>query len=361
MIIARSKIVVIGLSLSSSWGNGPATTYRALLGALAARGHEILFLECDRPWYARQRDLANPAFCRLSFYDTVEDLTAFRGDIEAANLVIIGSYVADGIAVVHRVRPWAGLLAFYDIDTPVTLAMLARGDASYISAATIPLYDLYLSFTGGPILRLLENRYGAHRARALFCAVDPALYRPAAVQPLRWHLGYLGTYSPDRQPMLDRLLLEPARAAPDLRFVVAGPQYPDSIDWPANVERIAHLSPVAHAEFYNSQAWTLTLTRADMVAAGYSPSVRLFEASACATPIISDCWEGLEDFLAIGREIVVADTASQVLAYLGWLEKQRKAVGHAARARVLASHTASHRARQLEDFVADFLPATLTA
>ncbi len=353
---------MIGLSLSSSWGNGHATTYRALLGALHARGHDIVFLECDRPWYAQQRDLPDPPFCRLALYDTVDDLSAFRADIEAADLVIIGSYVVDGIAVAQRVRPWAGLLAFYDIDTPVTLSMLARGEESYISACVIPLYDLYLSFTGGPTLRLLESRYGAQAARALFCAVDPSLYRPAPRPPrFRWQLGYLGTYSPDRQVMLDRLLLEPARQSPDLRFVVAGPQYPADIDWPDNVERIEHLSPSDHAEFYNSQAWTLNVTRADMVAAGYSPSVRLFEASACATPIISDWWTGLGDFLAVGREIVVAENAAQVLECLARSEQQRAAIGTAARNRVLASHTATHRARQLEELISGLQPATLTA
>ena len=361
MSVAPRRIVVIGLSLRASWGNGPAPPYRALLRALAARGHDMLFLECDRPWYAQQRDLPDPDFCRLALYDTVDDLDAFRGDIEAADLVVIGSYVVDGIAVAERVRPWAGFLAFYDIDTPVTLAMLARGEASYISAATIPLYDLYLSFTGGPTLRLLENRYGAHRARALFCAVDPALYRPAPLRPFRWQLGYLGTYSADRQPMLERLLLQPARRSPDLRFVVAGPQYPSDVDWPANVERIEHLSPCDHAEFYNSQAWTLNVTRADMVAAGYSPSVRLFEASACATPIVSDGWTGLGDFLTAGREIVVADTAAQVMACLAWPEQRRAAIGQAARTRVLASHTAAHRARELEGLMAAFSPAALTA
>ncbi len=359
---ARSHIVVIGLSLSSSWGNGHATTYRALLRALAERGHDILFLECDRPWYAAHRDLPSPDFCRLALYDDVADLHAYRRDIERADLVIVGSYVVDGVSVARLVRPWARLLGFYDIDTPVTLAMLDRGEATYISAQVIPLYDLYLSFTGGPTLRLLEQRYGARAARALFCAVDPSLYRPASRQAaLRWHLGYLGTYSLDRQPMLERLLLVPARAAPGLRFVVAGPQYPDAIDWPDNVERIEHLPPADHAEFYNSQAWTLNVTRADMVAAGHSPSVRLFEASACATPIISDYWPGLHDLLAIGREIVVAETSAQVLDCLHWPEDRRRAIGQAARARVLAAHTASHRARTLEHLIDSLAAASITA
>ena len=346
------RIVVIGLSLSSSWGNGHATTYRALLRALADRGHTTLFLECDRPWYKQHRDLHNPDFCELAFYDHVGDLHAHRDAIEEADLVIIGSYVVDGVAVARLVRPWASLLAFYDIDTPVTLAMLARGEASYISSATIPLYDVYLSFTGGPTLRLLEQRYGARRAAALFCAVDPTLYRPAVARRApRWALGYLGTYGQDRQPTLDRLLLATARAAPDLRFVVAGPQYPHGIHWPENVERIEHLPPAEHAAFYNAQEWTLNVTRADMVAAGHSPSVRLFEAGACAVPIISDEWAGLTDIFAGGTEIAIARTHQDVLAYLRWPEPRRRALGEAARRRVLAGHTAAHRAATLEAIV----------
>ena len=347
------RIIVIGLSLSSSWGNGHATTYRALLCALAARGHDILFLECDRPWYAQHRDLPDPAFCRLAFYDQPADLASWRGEIAGADLVIIGSYVVDGVHVAELVRPWARLLAFYDIDTPVTLAALARGEHAYISPAIIPLYDLYFSFTGGPTLRLLERRYGARAAHALFCAVDPALYVPApqAAEP-RWHLGYLGTYSADRQPTLERLLIEPARRAPAWRFVVAGPQYPDTIVWPANVDRLEHLPPSKHAGFYNSLGWTLNVTRADMIAAGYSPSVRLFEAAACATPIISDDWAGLGEFLAIGRELVVAGTPAQVLETLAWPAARRRALGKAARRRILESHTADHRAATLEAAVA---------
>ena len=355
------SIVVVGLSLSSSWGNGHATTYRALLSAMAARGHSVLFLECDRPWYAQHRDLPDPDFCRLALYNDVAELDIYRTAIEDADLVIVGSYVVSGVAVAQRLRPWARLMAFYDIDTPVTLALLARNDTSYISEAVIPLYDFYLSFTGGPTLRLLEQRHGARAAHALYCAVNPLLYCPQrSRQSPRWQLGYLGTYSPDRQPALRRLLLEPARALPDARFVVAGPQYPADIVWPANVERIEHLPPSDHATFYNSQAWTLNITRADMVAAGYSPSVRLFEASACATPIISDRWAGLNEILDIGREIMVADTTEQVLAFLRWPEADRDQIGLAARRHVLDAHTADHRAVQLETMVAGFSAVSLT-
>ncbi len=348
------RIVVLGLSLSSSWGNGHATTYRSILKALAARGHDILFLERDVPWYASERDLTEPGYCGLAFYRDLDGLAAHDAAIAAADAVIIGSYVPDGIAVGARVQRVArGAKAFYDIDTPVTLAALDRGECSYLSAALIPGYDLYLSFTGGPTLRRLEGRYGAPMARALYCCVDPALYRPRD-DPTRWDLTYLGTYSPDRQPVLDRLLLEPARRAPHLRFAVAGPQYPADIDWPANVERFEHVSPPDHPEFYGSGRFTLNVTRADMVRAGWSPSVRLFEAAACATPVISDRWAGLEALFEPDRDILLAESAEAALAILTTLpDERRRAIARQARQAVLGAHTAAHRAAELESFLVE--------
>lgn len=344
------KLVVLGLSLSSSWGNGHATTFRALLKAFARRGHEVLFLERDVPWYASQRDLTDPDWCRLAFYPDLAALDAWRAEIAAADAVIVGSYVPEGVAVARLVQAWArGVTAFYDIDTPVTLAKLERGDFEYLSPEVIPGYDLYLSFTGGPTLRDIEARYGAPMARALYCSVDLDLYGPRAV-PTRWDLSYLGTYSDDRQPTLERLLLEPARRRPDLRFVVAGPQYPEGIAWPANVERIEHCPPADHAAFYSASRFTLNVTRADMIRAGWSPSVRLFEAGACATPIVSDRWDGLDSLFGPGREIVLADGPEDVLAAL---ETDARAMGLAARARIEAAHSAGHRAAELEAHLND--------
>ena len=209
------KTVWLGLSITSSWGNGHATNYRGLLAALAQRGHEVLFLERDVPWYAATRDFSAP-FVRL--------------------------------------------------------------------------------------------------------------YRS-----------------------LDELLLTPARARPESRFALAGPQYPEGIDWPANVERLDSLPPAEHAAFYASQRFTLNVTRADMVAAGWSPSARLFEAAACGVPVISDWWDGLDAFFEPGHEILVAGDADDVLRHL---RHGDRAVGHRARERVLAAHTADHRAAELEDHVA---------
>ena len=344
------KLVVLGLTLSSSWGNGHATTFRALLKAFAARGHDILFLERDKPWYAAHRDLGEVDYCRLEFYQSVEDLSRFRREIAGADAVIVGSYVPEGVAVGEAVQRMAGgVTAFYDIDTPVTLAKLGRGDFEYLHPDLIPGYDVYLSFTGGPTLDRIEARYGSPAARALYCSVDPDTYRPLG-GARRWDLSYLGTYSPDRQPVLERLLIEPARACPDRRFVVAGPQYPADIDWPENVERIEHVPPADHPAFYAASRFTLNVTRADMVAAGWSPSVRLFEAGACGTPIISDRWEGIDQLFAPGREIILAETGADVVAALG---QPAEAIGLAARDRTLAAHTAAHRATELETHLAE--------
>lgn len=345
----RLSIVILGLSITSSWGNGHATTFRALVRELDAAGHDVLFLERDQPWYASHRDLPVPPYGRTELYgDLLELHDRFTGAVRQADLVIVGSFVPDGAAVGDWVQREArNITAFYDIDTPVTLARLARGEHVYLRPDQIAGYSLYLSFTGGPTLRRLEREFGSPRARVLYCSVDPALYFP---EPLAhaWDLGYMGTYSDDRQPGVDRLLLQPARQWPQGRFIVAGPQYPGSIEWPSNVQYSAHLPPAEHRAFYNRQRFTLNITRADMVRAGWSPSVRLFEAAACGTPIVSDRWEGIETLFAPGREIVLADGPSEVLAVLrGMAEEDRLQMADRARARILAEHTAAHRADQL--------------
>src|SRR5207237_204512 len=175
-------------------------------------------------------------------------------------------------------------------------------------------------------------------------------------QPHAWDLGYMGTYSDDRQPGVDRLLLQPARQWAQGRFIVAGPQYPEGIAWPGNVEYKPHLPPAEHRAFYNRQRFTLNITRADMIAAGWSPSVRLFEAAACGTAIVSDRWTGIDSVLVPGSEIVIADSTQDVLDVLrGMGEDERLRMAERARARILADHTAAHRALELESHARELL------
>jgi spore maturation protein CgeB len=347
------NIVILGLSITSSWGNGHATNYRALVAALERRGHDVLFLERDVPWYAAARDYDAP---HVRLYGSLDDLRErFDPAIREAELLLHGSYVAD-------VGPWVteaaqGVVAFYDIDTPVTLAGLDAGTCGYLTPELVPRYDLYLSFTGGGILELLERRYRARRARLFHCFVDPEQYRPVEAER-RCGLGYLGTYDRGRQWVLERLLIEPARALPEERFVVAGPKYPPEIEWPPNVERVEHIAPGEHASFYASQGLTLNATRPEMVAAGWSPSVRLFEAAACGVPIVSDWWRGLDELFRPDEEILVARSAADVLRFLTELpETELRRIGRAARDRVLRGHTADHRVRELEAYVAECLEA----
>ena len=345
-------IVVLGLSLRSAWGNGHATTYRALLRALEARGDRVLFLERDVPWYAQNQDAGDELPGRLALYQDLDELRDVHTEAVAnADLVIVGSYVPQGIEVGAWAQQTAlGVVAFYDIDTPVTLAALEQHACDYLSPELIPCYDLYLSFSGGPALRTLQQRYGSPLAMPLYCSADTECYFPESVSPV-YDLGYMGTYSDDRQPVLERLLLEPARECPQRRFVVAGPQYPDTIAWPGNVERIEHLPPAAHCTFYNRQRFTLNVTRADMVAMGHSPSVRLFEAAACGTAIMSDAWAGLDALFKPDEEILIARSGADVSRWLREIPEERsRCIGEAARQRFLAEHTPAHRAQALHDY-----------
>ena len=350
------RIVIYGLTITSSWGNGHATTYRALIKALARRGHSVHFVEKDVEWYGSNRDLPKPEFCSVQFYsDWNREARVVVEASAGADAIVIGSYFTDAIALTGELlsagrRP----VLFYDIDTPITIARLRQhGATEYLNSELIPHYAAYLSFTGGPVLRELEDRFGSPWAVPFYCSVDPELYRPTACrEAFRCDLSYLGTYAADRQSKLMRLLGRAATLLPDRHFVVAGSQYPEETIWGPNVGRMLHVSPVQHPAFYSSSRFTLNLTRDDMVTAGYSPSVRLFEASSCGTAILSDSWSGMEEFLTPGEEILLPADAHEVAAILtGMSDHERTRIGERARARVLAEHTSEQRAAEFERVV----------
>ncbi len=347
------KIVIFGLSITSSWGNGHATTFRALARALHARGHRIVFFEHDVEWYASNRDLPDPDFCTVQVFDDWKDeLPNVRRELTDCDVAMVGSYFPDGIAAIDEVfDSSAPVKAFYDIDTPITVTGLREhGGTEYLRQDQVPGFDVYFSFTGGPMLRELQERFGAPRAVALYCSFDPARYRRwPAHKRFTSDLSYMGTYAADRQPKIEELFLSPARSLRNRKFLLAGPQYPKNIRWPANVRRITHLNPRWHAHFYSSSRLTLNVTRRDMVLAGYSPSVRLFEAAACGAAIASDNWPGLETFFIQGEEILLPVSSADVARYLtGYDETELRRIGDRAQQRVLAEHTSEHRAREFE-------------
>ena len=349
------KISIFGLTISSSWGNGHATPYRAILRALHRRGHRVTFFEKDVPYYAARRDFAGCDFCDLVFYQEWEGIRR-RALREAADsdVVIVASYCPQGAQISDDVLALPGpLRVFYDLDTPITLQNLERGDVDYLRAEQISQFDLYLSFTGGAILDVLLRRWKAQQVGALFGCVDPNVHRRVAPRPdLACVLSYMGTYAPDRQKKLEELLCTPARHLGQRKFIVAGPQYPKSLAWPANVKRIVHVEPRFHPPFYCSSRMTLNVTREHMVNAGYSPSVRLFEAAGCGTTILSDSWPGLSAFFEPGKEILLPATWEDVVRYVdAGGDAETRHIGQAAQERVMSEHTAEQRARQFEKYV----------
>lgn len=350
------KIVILGLSISSAWGNGHATTFRALCQALHKRGHRIVFFEKNSEWYQGNRDLPNPSFCDLNIYESWGEVAQrVRRELIEADVAMLGSYFPDGVAAAQLIAESAvPVKTFYDIDTPITVSKLREeGATEYLNAEQVPGFDVYFSFTGGPMLREIEERFGSPRAVPLYCSFDPEQYHRFPIEPsFACDLSYMGTFAPDRQPKIDLLLVEAARRLPEKKFIVAGPQYPESLRWPENVERIIHLNPELHAKFYSSSRMTLNVTRRDMVMAGYSPSVRLFEAAACGSCIVSDNWPGLDEFFVEGKEILIPQSTDEVLRYITQIEDaEMRRIGDAAQARVTAEHTSFQRALQFEKAV----------
>jgi spore maturation protein CgeB len=349
------KIVVFGLSITSSWGNGHATTFRSLARALRLRGHRIVFFEKDVEWYASNRDMPAPPFCEVELYENwAASIRTVRRQLEDADVAMVGSYFPDGLAAIDEIFECdVPIRTFYDIDTPITVASLRKGGSDYLRPEQVRGFDVYFSFTGGPLLRELECKFGARRAVPLYCSFDPEKYCVAAPRAeFQCDFSYMGTYAPDRQEKIEELFCEPARRLPQNRFVLAGPQYPEDIRWPRNVDRIMHVDPQSHASFYCSSRMTLNVTRREMVLAGYSPSVRLFEAAACGTAIVSDYWEGLDTFLKPGQEILLAESAHDVVGYMTQMDQaELSAIGRRAHERVLAEHTAAQRALEFENAV----------
>lgn len=347
------KLTIFGLTLSSSWGNGHATPYRALLRGLHRLGHRCVFYEKDVEYYYWRRDFTSCEYCELVLYPEWEAVRRRAlADAASSDVVLMGSYCPEGARIAEEILALSGPLhVFYDLDTPVTLEKLSSGGVEYLAADQIPAYDLYLSFTGGSILRELETAWGARRALPLYGCVDPEVHGRVEPQAqFECRLSYMGTHSEDRRHKLEELFLAPARRLPQARFVLAGSLYPQGWTWPANVARFDHVSPAKHPALYSSSRATLNITREGMARSGYCPSGRFFEAAACGTPIVSDWWEGLHEFFS-PEEILVVRSAQEVVTVLQGEESELRRRGERARQRTLDEHSGECRARQLEQYL----------
>jgi spore maturation protein CgeB len=348
------KLTIFGLTISSSWGNGHATPYRAIIRALDRLGHEVHFFEKDVPYYSSRRDFDSCSYCRLTLYpewsEAREQALSVAGD---SDVVITASFLPEGERINDEVldlpRP---LHVFYDLDTPVTLKTMSQSGVEYLRPDQLSAFDLVLSFTGGKILKELEEKHGARMVRPLYGCVDPDDYlRAAPSRDFVCDLSYMGTYSADRQQKLDALFLEPARRHPKKSFLLAGSLYPWQWQWPANVRRIEHVVPADHPRFYSSSRMTLNLTRGEMAANGWCPSGRFFEAAACGTPLITDAWEGLDSFFDPQRDLRVVARAGDVEEALEMPDCNLQSMAARARQRTLEEHTGTVRAQQLLEYL----------
>ena len=342
------KIVVFGLAISSSWGNGHATLWRGLCRALADKGHRVVFYEHDVPYYAGNRDFFEVPGGELVFYPDFADIRRrAERDIAEADVAMVTSFCPHGIEATELVLDARrALRCFYDLDTPVTLSKLNAGDQlSYIGPRGLADFDLVFSYTGGAAIDQLRSRLGATRVVPLYGHVDPAVHRPVAPAPhYRADLSYLGTWSADRQAAVEALFVEPARRSPERRFLIGGAQYPQDFPWATNIYFVRHLPPAEHPAFFSSSRLTLNVTREAMAEMGWCPSGRLFEAAACGAPLLSDSWEGLDAFFTPGEEILVTRNTGDTLAALARSDADLQRIGRNARDRVLAEHTSEKRA-----------------
>jgi spore maturation protein CgeB len=356
------KLIVFGLSVSSSWGNGHATLWRGLIHALAAKGHSVTFYERDTPYYASHRDcfgLPNGELVLYRSFDEVRGRAAL--ELQHADVGLVTSYCPDALAATDVVLDSSvPTRAYYDLDTPITLDKLARGESvPYLGARGLRDFDLAISYTGGPALVEMQRVLGAKRVAALYGSVDPHLHAPAdAVEKYRADLSYLGTYAAERQAALKELLLEPARALPNAMFAIGGSQYPNDFAWSSNIKYLSHVPPYEHAAFFCSARLNLNITRAPMAAMGYCPSGRLFEAAACGAALVSDAWAGLDEFYQPGEELLVVNSRDGVSDALQLSSRELQAMAHRARERTLAQHTTTHRAAQLIDILSHAHAAT---
>jgi spore maturation protein CgeB len=351
------KIVIFGLTISSSWGNGHATLWRGLCRALAKRGHRVVFFEKDVPYYAASRDFFEIPGGDLILYEDWDSVRV-RAEMELkdADVTMVTSYCPDGISAGDLLlsAPHATRV-FYDLDTPVTFTRLDAGEPiSYISPRGLDEFDLVLSYTGGEALERLRTELGARRVAPLYGHVDPDVHRPVpSIHHYVSDLSYLGTYAADRQDTLQRLFIDPAACRPDRRFLIGGAQYPEDFPWQPNIHFMRHLPPPEHPAFFSSSRLTLNITRQAMAKMGWCPSGRLFEAAACGTPILSDFWEGLDSFFEPGREILIARDTEDAVTALDLTDAELKRIGKASRERALEEHTSERRAKELEILLED--------
>jgi spore maturation protein CgeB len=348
------NIAFFGSSLVSAYWNGAATYYRGMVRALHQRGHSITFFEPDAFGRQQHRDMADPPWAQVVVYPAHSDPDALRAVEQArgADLVV----KASGVGVFDELLEAAVLdlqgpecrVAFWDVDAPATLDRLHANPHDPLRVL-VPRFDLVLTYGGGEPVRAAYRTLGARECVPIYNALDPTTHHPVAADPrFEADLAFLGNRLPDREARVDEFFLRAATLLPGRRLLLGGSGWQDKA-LPAGVDYVGHVYTADHNAFNCTPRAVLNVSRESMARYGFSPATRVFEAAGAAACLITDAWEGLEQFLEPDAEVLVAHRAEDVAQHVRRLDAAAaRAIGRAARRRVLAGHTYAHRAAQLE-------------
>ena len=351
------KIAFFGSSLVSAYWNGAATYYRGMIRALYQRGHQITFYEPDAYNRQQHRDLADPDWAEVVVYDANSEAVqrlltaACHADliVKASGVGVFDDFLE---AAVLEIRKPNSLVVFWDVDAPATLERV-QSDRNDPFRALIPRYDLILTYGGGEPVVKAYQALGARQCVPIYNALDPTTHYPVAPDPrFKSHLGFLGNRLPDREARVEEFFFRAATQLPQSQFLLGGNGWDDK-PLPSNVRYLGHMYTRDHNAFNCTPLAVLNISRASMAKFGFSPATRVFEAAGAGACIITDYWEGIESFLEPETEILVAQDGLMVAEQLRQLTPEKaKSIGASARKRVLAAHTYTHRAAQVEALLA---------
>jgi spore maturation protein CgeB len=352
-------IAMFGSSLVSAYWNGAATYYRGIIRNLHARGFQVTFFEPDAYERQRHRDLDDPDWARVVVYEaTAAGVAAALETASDADILIKASGVGVFDEWLEAEIPLLGAAlgkptVFWDVDAPATLQRM-RENAGDPFLSQVGRYDLILTYGGGPrvVGEYLER--GARACVPIYNALDPQTHFPVPPEArFAGDLAFLGNRLPDRETRVAAFFLAPARALPQLRFVLGGSGWDRNVALSANVKYVGHVYTRDHNAFNCSSRAVININRDSMATTGYSPPTRVFEAAGAGACLICDAWRGIEHFLEPDDEVLAVESGADVAAILPRLTPElARQIGHAARRRILAHHTYAHRAAQVHRLLA---------
>lgn len=348
------RLTFFGSSLVSAYWNGAATYYRGLLRALHERGHEIVFCEPDAYGRQQNRDLAeDPPYARVRVYRTEAERDALLDAAFASSDWVVkcsgvGVWDAELEEALAARSGGDVLTAFLDVDAPATLARLAADGADPFRAH-LQAYDHVFTYGGGPPVVTAYERFGARSCTPVYNGLDPEEHRPPSGEAeTEWDLLFMGNRLPDREARVAEFFFRAAELSPDARFALGGEGWGDRA-MPANVTYLGHVPTARHNALNAASRLVLNVHRESMVENGWSPATRMFEAAGAAACQVTDAWEGIGDFFAPDREILVATDGADVARLVRETSVGRaREIGAGARARALTDHTYARRAATMD-------------